>query len=120
MKPENWEQKIYEDYFPLEVELPIKKEKHMKDNTWGFLKATRFWALVIGAVVFYLQAKGIIGEAEMVLANTILGGFITIKTVDKFGEQKVLAAKEAGSVTTVSMPESVTTVTASTDKVGVV
>lgn len=59
---------------------------------FGFLTSSRFWALVIGAVMFYLQSKGIIGEPEMVLANTILGGFITIKTIDRASEQKVVAA----------------------------
>ena len=48
-----------------------------------FLKATRFWAMVFGAVLIYLQAKGFIGEAEMMLANTILGGFIAIRTIDR-------------------------------------
>ena len=52
-----------------------------------FLKATRFWAMVFGAVLIYLQAKGFIGEAEMMLANTILGGFIIVKTVDRASEK---------------------------------
>ena len=52
-----------------------------------FLFAPRFWALVIGAVIFYLKSKGFIGEQEMVLIETILGGFITIRTADRFSEQ---------------------------------
>ena len=49
----------------------------------AFLSSTRFWALVVGAVLFYLQSKGILGDAEMILANTIIDDFITIKTVDR-------------------------------------
>lgn len=63
----------------------------MKDK-FLFLTSTRFWALIIGAVMFYLKAKGWVGESEMILANTILGGFIAIKTIDRVSEQKVLAA----------------------------
>ena len=52
-----------------------------------FLTATRFIALLIGAVSFYLQTKGFIGDAEIVLIETIVGGFITIRTVDRLGEK---------------------------------
>lgn len=70
----------------------------MKDR-FLFLTSTRFWALVIGAVMFYLKVKGWIGEPEMILANTILAGFITIKTIDRASEQKTIAAGVAkGSV----------------------
>jgi len=52
-----------------------------------FLKSTRFWALVIGAVTLYLQGKGIIGESELTLIGTIVAGFIGVRTVDRFGEK---------------------------------
>ncbi len=60
----------------------------MKDETeqkpwYIFVTSTRFWALVVGAVVLYLQSKQIIGTPEMVLINTIMAGFIGIKTVDR-------------------------------------
>lgn len=48
-----------------------------------FLKSNRFWALVIGAFVIYLKTKGYIGEAEMILIETILGGHIAIRTIDR-------------------------------------
>lgn len=58
-----------------------------------FLTASRFWALIIGAVSIYLKTKGIIGEAEMILIATITGGFITVRTIDKnVGEAKILSA----------------------------
>lgn len=56
-------------------------------KSFKFLKAPRFWALVVGAIVFYGKTKGFIGDAEMVLIETILGGFITIRTTDRFSEQ---------------------------------
>jgi len=52
-----------------------------------FLKSTRFWALVIGAVTLYLQGKGIIGESELTLIGTIVAGFIGVRTIDRFGEK---------------------------------
>lgn len=64
----------------------------MINTKFAFLTSSRFYALVIGAVMFYLKAKGWVGESEMILANTILAGFITIKTIDRASEQKVLAA----------------------------
>ena len=68
----------------------IKNVKYIKimalPKKLEFLSSTRFWALVVGAVFIYLKTKNLIGEAELVLANTILGGFIVIKTVDKAGE----------------------------------
>jgi hypothetical protein len=48
-----------------------------------FLKSTRFWALIIGAVSIYLQSKGFFGDAEMMLVATITAGFIGVKTVDR-------------------------------------
>lgn len=82
----------------------------MKEN-FAFLKSNRFWSLVIGAVSMYLQAKGIIGDAEMILIATITSGFIVIKTVDRNTGDAV----SKSNMTTVSMPSN-TTVNASTEK----
>lgn len=51
---------------------------------FGFLKSTRFWAIVIGALSIYLQTKGIFGDAEMVLVATVTAAFTVVRTVDKF------------------------------------
>jgi hypothetical protein len=56
-------------------------------ENFEFLKASRFWAMVIGAVALYLQNKGVIGEAELTFIVTIISGFIGIRTVDRFGEK---------------------------------
>lgn len=53
----------------------------------SFLKANRFWALVIGAVAIYIKAKGFIGESELILIETVVGGFIGIRTIDRLGEK---------------------------------
>lgn len=53
---------------------------------WDFLKSTRWWGAVIGAIAVYLQTKGYIGDPEMLLITTIMGAHIVIRTVDKFGE----------------------------------
>ncbi len=78
------------------------------DDKFAFLTSSRFWALVIGALSIYLQAKGYIGEAEMQLIATITAGFTVIKTLDRnIGDAKA-------GVTTVSMPANIGTVTATT------
>lgn len=68
------------------------------NDTFGFLRAPRFWVMVIGAVALYLQAKGFIGEAEMVLIGTLTAGFVTVKTIDRAvdhtAEAKIIAASE--------------------------
>lgn len=52
----------------------------------SFLKSNRFWALVIGAVAVYLEAKGFIGEAERNLIAIISTSFITVRTIDRATE----------------------------------
>jgi uncharacterized membrane protein len=63
----------------------------MNLDTFAFLRATRFWALVATAASLYAQRKGWIGEAEMVLIATITGGFTIVRTIDRATEQKILA-----------------------------
>lgn len=48
-----------------------------------FLKSTRFYAILIGALAIYLQSKGYIGDPEMVLIATITAAFTVVKTVDR-------------------------------------
>lgn len=55
-------------------------------NHMEFLKSTRFWVMIIGALSIYLQAKGYIGEPEMKFIATVSTIFITVRTVDRFGE----------------------------------
>jgi hypothetical protein len=64
----------------------------MIPDTFAFLKATRFWALVVITLAVYLKAKGWIGEAERDGLITLAGGFITVRTADRMSEQKVIAA----------------------------
>lgn len=60
----------------------------VEKGKWDFLKATRFWAMVIGALSIYLKSKGLIGESEMLLIATVMGGFVAVKTIDKATEVK--------------------------------
>lgn len=54
---------------------------------FDFIKSNRFWAAVIGAVSMYLESKGIIGQAEMILIASIMAAHIGIRTVDRFAEK---------------------------------
>lgn len=75
----------------------MNEKEEVPANTWSFLKASRFWALMIGAVSIYLKAKGYIGEPEMYLISTITGGFVVVRTVDRASEQKVVAEVKAAT-----------------------
>lgn len=52
------------------------------------LNSTRFWSLLIGAIVVYLSTKGFIGEAERNLIATILSSYVVIDTAQKFQTKK--------------------------------
>ncbi len=67
----------------------------MKDQL-SFLTSNRFWAVIIGALTLYLHTKGWIGQPEIVLIETVLGGFVTIRTVDRFAEKS--GAVDTGAV----------------------
>jgi len=66
--------------------IPGVPETITKESTFIFLQSPRFWALVIGAVSYYLQQKGLFGSEEMTLVATITGLFITIRTLDRSAE----------------------------------
>lgn len=48
------------------------------------VNSTRFWAIVIGALITYAKSTGLIGENEMILIDTILGGYVVVKTSQNF------------------------------------
>lgn len=52
-----------------------------------FLQSTRFWAIVIGAIVFGMFDAGAIDESVFMAIEIILSGFTTVRTVDRFGEK---------------------------------
>ncbi len=64
----------------------------MKQSSFAFLTSNRFWALIVGTVSIYLQAKGIIGEAEMKFIASLCTVFITLRTIDRVSDKKVVAA----------------------------
>lgn len=56
------------------------------EKLWELFGSSRFQALVIIAVANYLRAKGYIGQEEVILVTTILGGHVAIRTIDRHGE----------------------------------
>jgi hypothetical protein len=52
----------------------------------AFLTSVRFWAVVAIAIVGVLQTEGIITAEVSTALITILGGFVGLKTIDKFGK----------------------------------
>lgn len=75
------------------------------NTQFEFLKSNRFWALVLGAAILYLQQKNLIGAAETTLIETVLAGFIGIRTVDRFGEKS--GAVDTGAVIAPPSPAAV-------------
>ena len=57
------------------------------NDKWAFIYSTRFWAILIIAVVGYLEVKGWIDEPLKVLIWTIAGSFGIVRTVDRFSEK---------------------------------
>lgn len=57
------------------------------NTQFEFLKSNRFWAIVIGAISIYLEAKGWIGEPERNLIAVVTGGFVAVRTVDRTAEK---------------------------------
>lgn len=51
-----------------------------------FLKSERFWAIVLNAVVLYLQQKDLIGIEELALITAIIAPFVVVGTVDRVGK----------------------------------
>ena len=58
----------------------------MKDKLL-FLTSTRFWALVLIAIIGVLQTEGILSAEIATALVTILGGFAVVRTVDRFSEK---------------------------------
>jgi len=56
-------------------------------NQWDFLKAPRFWALVLGSISLALYQDHIISQSIMVAITSITGGFVSIRTIDRFSEK---------------------------------
>lgn len=63
-----------------------------------FLKAPRFWMMIVGALSVYAESKEWIGESERNLLATISVLFIGVQTVDRatehLGKTEVEAAAE--------------------------
>ena len=56
-------------------------------GNWSFLKSRRFWALVLIAIIKVLDSEGIIPGVWTEALVTVLVGFVSIRTIDRFGEK---------------------------------
>lgn len=56
----------------------------MIERLLRYIKSTRFWAVLIIAVVGFLQSEGEITPNLADLIYTILGGYVGLATIDKF------------------------------------
>ena len=63
------------------------KTIELNEQQLDFLKSRRFWMMVIGIIVMYIYRKGYIGEDEFWALETFFGGFITVRSFDRMGEQ---------------------------------
>lgn len=54
---------------------------------FSFLKSNRFWALVGLAVVAVLKGYDLITPEIAVSLETLFGGFVIVRSVDRFSEQ---------------------------------
>jgi len=52
----------------------------------AFLKAVRFWVMLLGSLSIYFESKGWIGEPERNLIATISAIFIGVSTLDRAAE----------------------------------
>ena len=59
----------------------------MIKEKFGFLYSNRFWAVVLGAIVLYLNEEAIINDNLTILLETIITSFVGIRTVDRLGEK---------------------------------
>jgi hypothetical protein len=114
MKPYNYDklpEEFDEDKFMVELLEDNRKFMSLfeKGGRLEFLTSNRFWALFIGALTIYLETKGWIGEAERNLLTTLMGGFVTVGTIDKFADKL-----KGEPQTTVNIPTSVSSTTTTT------
>jgi len=79
----------------------------------GIFTSPRFWLIVVIGVlqslVVFKVIDGVQAESLVQIVQSVLAGIVTVRTVDKLGENKEGA-------TTVSMPENVSSVTATKKK----
>lgn len=66
--------------------------EYCMNDKLSFIRAPRFWIMLAGALSVYLQTKGFIGEAEMMLIATVSAGFVAVKTLDRYSDKRIEAA----------------------------
>lgn len=84
----------------------------------AILTSPRFWQLFLAGVAVGIQVYQSTGSLLSAISAAIgswLGASVIVGTVDRASDKSVQAAKAAGTTTTVTMPESVSGVTATKD-----
>ena len=56
-------------------------------DKFAFLYSTRFWALVCIVAVMIASDNGLLTYQTAQYVYTLLGGFVTVRTVDRFAEK---------------------------------
>jgi hypothetical protein len=54
---------------------------------FDFLKSRRFWSLVVIAIIGVLESEAILSSDIANAIIVLLGGFIGIRTIDRFSEK---------------------------------
>lgn len=67
-------------------------------NLFDIFKSERFWALVIGALAVVAEGNFTL-DAWLKGVMIVVGGFATIRTVDRVADKKVEAAQVATGAT---------------------
>lgn len=64
---------------------------------FGFIRSSRFWALVMLALSVALNSYGVMPQETMNALITLLGGYIAVGTIDKFSKASQ-AASDLGNM----------------------
>jgi hypothetical protein len=59
----------------------------MQTDKLAFLSSTRFWALLLMSAATVLSNEGYITQGVLEGLQLLLGGFITVRSVDRASEQ---------------------------------
>lgn len=118
MTVDQYIKRIPEEFTEVVGEQLLLSELKNMDDKFEFIYATRFWAGVLLSVSLTLADPGFPTQEWYVTLSKFLGlvagQFLAIKTIDRNADKKVEAAEIAGKTTTVTMPDSVNKVTATT------
>lgn len=65
------------------------------NDTWGFTRSPRFYAMAIGAIALWLFQDGYISEGLATAIATITAGYTIVRSNDRNADKRVEAAEIA-------------------------